>query len=96
MYRFYERDTSFNCFPSLHAAVSTVTAYAWFQYWRVKRNSRRLFAALVSAILAAGTILSTLFVKQHYIVDEIAGMALGCIVSYFVYRFLSNRATERG
>jgi len=96
MYRFYEQDTSFNCFPSLHAAVSTVTACAWFQYWRVKRNSRRLFAALVSAILAVGTILSTLFVKQHYIVDEIAGMALGYIVSYSVYRFLSKRATERG
>jgi membrane-associated phospholipid phosphatase len=96
MYRFYKRDTSFNCFPSLHAAVSTVTACTWFQYWRVKRNSWRLFAALVSAILAAGTILSTLFVKQHYIVDEIAGMALGCIVSYSVYRFLSNRAIERG
>lgn len=38
----------------------------------------------------------SLFVKQHYIVDEIAGMALGFIVSYSVYRFLSNRATERG
>jgi membrane-associated phospholipid phosphatase len=96
MYRYYERDTSFNCFPSLHAAISTVTALAWFRYWWTKRNPWKLFAALASALLAAAIILSTLFVKQHYIVDEIAGMALGFVVSYLVYRFLLDRTTERG
>jgi membrane-associated phospholipid phosphatase len=32
--------------------------------------------AIVALVVAAGVILSTLFIKQHYIVDEIAGILL--------------------
>jgi membrane-associated phospholipid phosphatase len=88
MYRYYERDTSFNCFPSLHAAVSTVVACSWFRLWKTKKTPLRLSAAIVSILFAAGTVVSTLFVKQHYIADEIAGMALGLAVICSVHRFL--------
>jgi membrane-associated phospholipid phosphatase len=88
MYRYYELDTSFNCFPSLHAATSTAVAYAWFRYWRCRPSPARMSVALVSLFLAAGVVLSTLFVKQHYIVDEIAGIVLGWTVSWAIYRGL--------
>jgi len=88
MYRYYERDTSFNCLPSLHAAVSTVVAYSWLQFWKTRKTPLRLSAALASIVFAAGTVVSTLFVKQHYIADEIAGMALGFAVIATVFRFL--------
>ena len=88
MYRYYERDTSFNCFPSLHAAISTVVACSWFGFWKTRKTPLRLSAALASIVIAAGTVVSTLFVKQHYIADEIAGMALGVAVICMVYRFL--------
>jgi len=88
MYRYYERDTCFNCFPSLHAAVSTVVVFSWLIFWKMRRTPLRLSAALASIIIAAGVIVSTLFVKQHYIADEIGGMALGFTVIYVVYRFL--------
>jgi membrane-associated phospholipid phosphatase len=32
--------------------------------------------AIVTLIIAAGVILSTLFLKQHYIADEVAGILL--------------------
>ena len=85
MYRYYQRDTSFNCFPSLHAAVSTVVACSWLGFWKVKKTPLRLAVALVSIFIAAATILSTLFVKQHYIADEIGGMVLGFTVTYAVH-----------
>ena len=96
MYRYYERDTSFNCFPSLHAAISTVIAYTWYRYWKRKRSSLRLLVALLSVVIAVCTVVSTLFVKQHYIVDEIGGIILGLLVSHPVYRFLAIQEENSG
>jgi membrane-associated phospholipid phosphatase len=86
MYRFYERDTSFNCFPSLHAAKSTVVAFFWLCYCRMHTSRLRVAVAAGSVILAAGVVLSTLFVKQHYIVDEIAGIGLAIAASWAVVK----------
>lgn len=67
----YDADPPFNCFPSLHVAhsfVSALTAY---------RVNRRLgIASLVCATLVG---VSTLYTKQHYIADVIAGILLACI-----------------
>ncbi|MHA1413238.1 MAG: phosphatase PAP2 family protein, partial [Promethearchaeota archaeon] len=32
MFGYYRSDTSFNCLPSLHAAVSVIIFYAWYRY----------------------------------------------------------------
>jgi membrane-associated phospholipid phosphatase len=85
MYDYYTTDTSFNCFPSLHAAVSTAAAYAWYRYARLKRMPIRSIMAIIMIVIAAGVILSTLFVKQHYIADEISGFALAYVVSRLLF-----------
>jgi membrane-associated phospholipid phosphatase len=64
----YGADPPRNCFPSLHVAHSFVSALACR---RVHPKIGRL--ALVSAALVAA---STLFTKQHYVVDVIGGVAL--------------------
>jgi membrane-associated phospholipid phosphatase len=79
MYRVYASDTPFNCFPSLHAAVSAAMACTWYRYARERRSTLRTAVAAVAAVIAAGVIISTLFVRQHYIADEIAGAALGIL-----------------
>lgn len=76
VYAIWAGDTSFNCFPSLHAAVSTICFYAWYRYSRAKPNRLTKTAAYLSASIAMGVILSTLFIKQHYVADEIAGILL--------------------
>ena len=94
VFSIYHTDTSFNCFPSLHAAVSTITFYAWYRYYRRKPNLMKLIISIVTFIVAAGVILSTLFIKQHYILDEIAGILLAYLVGRFVFDWLwksSNR-----
>lgn len=80
----YGMDPPYNCFPSLHVAHSFVSALTCF------RLHRRLgIVALVAASLVG---LSTLFTKQHYVLDVVAGAAL----AYAAYRlFLRGYARER-
>jgi membrane-associated phospholipid phosphatase len=76
VYSVWTSDTTFNCFPSLHAAVSVISFYAWYQYSKIRAGGATKIMAIVTFIIAAGVILSTLFIKQHYVADEIAGIVL--------------------
>ena len=76
MYGHYGSDPSFNCFPSLHAAVSVICFYAWYRYACVKPNRITRAIAIGMLVVTVGVVLSTLFVKQHYVADEIAGIIL--------------------
>ncbi len=66
----YQLDHPYNCFPSLHVAHSFVSAMTCY---RVHRG-----VGIASAICASLIGLSTLFTKQHYILDVIAGILLAC------------------
>jgi len=86
-YSVWASDTTFNCFPSLHAAVSVICFYTWYRYSKVKPRDATRFVSAVTFVVMVGVILSTLFLKQHYIADEIAGIVL----AYGVGRPLFNR-----
>lgn len=72
----YDADPPYNCFPSLHVAHSFVSALASF---RVHRTLGLL--AIASAFLVG---LSTLFTKQHYVADVVAGILLA-LVAYAIF-----------
>jgi membrane-associated phospholipid phosphatase len=58
-----------DAFPSGHTAVSLMTLhYAW------KDREKRLFAGLVPVV--TGLIISTVYLRYHYVIDVIAGIAL--------------------
>jgi membrane-associated phospholipid phosphatase len=63
-------DKPYNHFPSLHVALSWLAVFAS----QVSRRSRAGFG-----VLAAGISVSTVFVKQHYIVDVLYGFVLAWI-----------------
>ena len=88
VYNIFASDTSFNCFPSLHAAVSTICFFTWFQYAKIKPSKTTKAVAVAALVIAAGVILSTLFIKQHYIADEIAGIALAWIIGTILFNKL--------
>jgi membrane-associated phospholipid phosphatase len=85
MTAYYAKDPSFDCFPSLHAAVSVICFYAWYRYSRIKLNAVTKAVAIVMFAVAIGVVLSTLFVKQHYIADEIAGIVLALGIGKWVF-----------
>ena len=83
----YGADPPNNCFPSLHVAHSFVSALA------VGRVHRRLgnWSLAAAAVVAA----STLFTKQHYVLDVVAGIALAAVAHrWFLRPFASARVTE--
>jgi len=71
MANYYRSDPPLNCFPSLHAENSTITAYYLSREFPKYK--------LVFWGIAFLVILSTLFVRQHVIADEIGGF----LVAYF-------------
>ena len=83
----YSADPPYNCFPSLHVAHSFVSALA------CARVHRRLgVIALVSAILVAA---STLFTKQHYVLDVVTGSLLALVAyAIFLHDFPSDRIPD--
>ncbi len=72
----YDADPPYNCFPSLHVAHSFVSALTCY---RVHRR-----VGIVAIICASLVGLSTLYTKQHYILDVIAGAFLAG-VAYVVF-----------
>jgi len=88
VYHIFATDTSFNCFPSLHAAVSTICFYTWFQYAKVKPSKTTKARAAAAFVIAVGVILSTLLIKQHYIADEIGGIALAWVIGTLLFKKL--------
>ncbi len=67
----YKADPGFNLLPSLHVAHSTLVALVFWKY------GRKYFPAV-----AAGTLLislSTVFIKQHYVIDIPAGLAFAWV-----------------
>lgn len=67
----YSADPPYNCFPSIHVAHSFVSALACYPL-----NRRVGSFAIACASLVA---LSTLFTKQHYVLDVVAGVLLAGI-----------------
>ena len=86
MYQIYEFDTSFNCLPSMHAGMATMCFFVWYQYYKIKPNIKTKLIAIIALFIATGVVLSTLFVKQHYIIDEIAGVSLAYVVGRIVFQ----------
>lgn len=80
----YGADPPFNCFPSLHVAHSFISAMTCHQVHRGVG-----VAAAVAALLVA---VSTLFTKQHYVLDVIAGILLAG-AAYWI--FLRGYPRER-
>lgn len=72
----YDMDPPVNCFPSLHVAHSFVGAFA---VWRMHRR-----LGVIAIGCAASVGLSTLFTKQHYVLDVIGGFVLA-YVPYFIF-----------
>lgn len=67
----YHADARYNAFPSTHTITTTIllaTTWPLLRRWWLR----------VVAVLAAGSIISsTLLIKQHHILDVVAGVAVG-------------------
>lgn len=89
----YHRDQPFNCFPSIHVFSS-------YMVFRLTAGSsiRNKWNVPLTGVMSATIISSTLFIKQHTILDGIAGIALVEIVLALILlaeRYLNRNAGVR-
>ena len=71
----YRLDNSQNVFPSGHALGAFLMAAGWDRI--VKRPWQRLLVWFVNA----GIVLSTLFLKQHSVIDLAGGIVLAVLIN---------------
>lgn len=86
----YAVDTNGNACPSLHVAAA-VFSYLWLQSI-LRTVGAPGWAHAVSALWCAGICYSTLAVKQHLLLDLIAGAALGLLAGWFSLRAANRKA----
>ena len=71
-----------NCFPSMHCIICFMFM---FYTWGLKNTNKYL--KITIQILSLLVILSTVFVKQHVVIDIISALVIAIIV-YFVSRYI--------
>lgn len=79
----YASDRAYNACPSGHTFYTVI---AWLYLWHWQPRART-----VTTVMAALVILSTLFTKQHNVLDLIAGLILG-VTSVWVGKKLVLRS----
>lgn len=78
----YASDTNTGVFPSLHVVGQLAVLFAAFQCKRFQHVAWRIFFVLSSMLVCA----STVFLKQHSLLDVFAGILLSVAAYPLVYR----------
>lgn len=79
----YRVDTNTNVFPSVHVVGSVGAALA---LWDCRGLESRKHLRRGAAALAAAICLSTVFIKQHAVLDAAGGLLLAGLAARLVYR----------
>ncbi len=78
----FSKDKPINVFPSMHCFEAVIIHLTAFRNERLRRN---ILFRVGSAILSVLICLSTVFIKQHSVVDLFGGVALAFILYFIVY-----------
>ena len=87
----YDLDTNTNVFPSVHV-VGVIDA--WFAVWHTK-GLKKWTWRWGTAVYGLIVIASTMFIKQHAVIDVLAGFVVGFLGNYVVYGIIGRRRDRR-
>ena len=85
-------DTNTNVFPSVHVVGSIG---ALFAVWDCPTLRQRKALCHLTLVLATLICVSTLFIKQHAVIDVVAGFVVGFLGNYVVYGIIGRRRDRR-
>lgn len=88
----YSIDTSTNVFPSVHVVGAIGAAGAVWNCYSLQEHRRLRYGTVILAVLIC---LSTLFIKQHTLLDVIGGAALSLAVGVVIYGYTPTVVTQR-
>lgn len=79
----YEADSNANVCPSIHVLNSVAIFLAMFENDKIRKHKLLLTAA---GILSVSICMSTVFIKQHSLVDVVCGTALAFTLYALIYK----------
>lgn len=88
----YKTDTSTNVFPSIHVFNTLGCLLSLYKSKGMKGHNILLTGATILSLLI---VLSTMFLKQHSVIDVIGGFGLAAIMYAIVYIPKWEKATEQ-
>ena len=83
---YYKVDKPYNAFPSMHISLITISFLFLYFYWSKKYSIMVLPLYILTA-------LSTLFIKQHYLLDVISGLLIGLALFLISKIKLKNKSS---
>ncbi len=89
----YFTDTSTNVFPSLHVFNSVATCIA---IWDSHYFRKKYFVRWSTLILTILIVLSTMFLKQHSVIDVMGGLIMAWVLWFIYYRALLRKDHHKG
>ena len=87
----YSIDTNTNVFPSVHILGCMAAVAAVWHTPGLRKPAWRWGVTLYAALI----MVSTMFVKQHAVIDVLAGLLTGAIAYVFVYVIVGRRRDKR-
>ena len=87
----YSIDTNTNVFPSMHVLGCIALVAGVWHALGLKKPAWRWAATLYGILI----MVSTVFVKQHAVIDVLSGLMTGAIAYVFVYIIVGRRRDKR-
>lgn len=84
----YSTDTATNVFPSIHVFNSVATCIAM---WDSRHFKKKYFLRYSTLVLTILIVLSTMFLKQHSVVDVTGGLLMAWGLWYVFYHGLQSK-----
>ncbi len=88
----YKTDTSTNVFPSIHVFASLGVNLAW---WNSPVSLEHKWIRPVSTVMAVSICLSTVFLKQHSVLDGLGAIVLAIVLYFFIYQPEMTKASAK-
>lgn len=91
---FYTTDTCTNVLPSIHSFNSLVIMIAVFKSTVLRKLKYYKATCITCTVTTILIMLSTVFIKQHSVLDMVAAIILSIVMYPFVYVFNYNRLKD--
>ena len=82
----YRNDTPFNSAPSIHVIYAIGTALAILEHSRNVRRNWYIAIAWATWTMTVLICLSTVFIKQHSVIDLVSGLGVSFMLYWFIYK----------
>jgi membrane-associated phospholipid phosphatase len=86
----YSHDQPFNAFPSIHVLTTFAIILG-----SINIRNKHVFHSVFVSVMGSMIIISTLFVKQHYILDMFASMFLTSFIYGIVFELYELKFAEK-